>query len=314
MPSVHHEALLQLFRNRPRLAPELLRDALHQVLPEFSEARIESAELTDIQPAEYRADLVVLLLEDHAVLGIVIEVQLGRDDSKSYAWPAYVVNLRARIKCPVCLLVVATDEPVARWAATPIELGGGQCFTPYVLSPLAVPLITDLAVARADPELAVFSAMAHGRRVEVQTSIEIAAAAIAATSGLDADRAALYVDLVLSSITEAARRTLQAMKPENYEFQSDFARRYFSLGKAEGLERGKAEGLERGKAEGLERGKAEGLERGKAELLIKLAILKFGSVPDLTQSKIRAATAAELERMAEHVLSADTLDEMLRPF
>lgn len=55
MPSLHHEALLQLFRNRPLLAPELLREAL----PPFSEARLESAELTDIQPAEYRADLVV---------------------------------------------------------------------------------------------------------------------------------------------------------------------------------------------------------------------------------------------------------------
>jgi hypothetical protein len=72
------------------------------------------------------------------------------------------------------------------------------------------------------------------------------------------------------------------VKPENYEFQSDFALRYFSLGKAEGL------------------------EQGKAELLIKLATLKFGSVPDLTQSKIRAATAAELEQMAEHVLHAAT--------
>jgi hypothetical protein len=55
MPSIQHEALLQLFRNRPSLAAELLRDALHRPLPTFSEARVESAELTDIQPAEYRA-------------------------------------------------------------------------------------------------------------------------------------------------------------------------------------------------------------------------------------------------------------------
>ena len=60
MPSHLHEALLLLFRNRPALAPELLRSALHQELPAYTEARIESADLTDIQPAEYRADLVVL--------------------------------------------------------------------------------------------------------------------------------------------------------------------------------------------------------------------------------------------------------------
>lgn len=58
MPSQLHEALLLLFRNRPALAPELLRDALHVELPQYTEARIDSADLTDIQPAEYRADLV----------------------------------------------------------------------------------------------------------------------------------------------------------------------------------------------------------------------------------------------------------------
>jgi hypothetical protein len=34
MPSHLHEALLLLFRNRPALAPELLRDALHVALPD----------------------------------------------------------------------------------------------------------------------------------------------------------------------------------------------------------------------------------------------------------------------------------------
>ena len=54
MPSQLHEALLLLFRNRPTLAPELLRDALHMELPEYTEARIDSADLNDIQPTEYR--------------------------------------------------------------------------------------------------------------------------------------------------------------------------------------------------------------------------------------------------------------------
>src|SRR5687767_6854547 len=63
MPSQLHEALLLLFRNRPTLAPELMRDALRCELPAFTEARIDSADLTDVKPAEYRADLVVLLLD-----------------------------------------------------------------------------------------------------------------------------------------------------------------------------------------------------------------------------------------------------------
>ena len=87
MPSLSHEALLLLFRNRPELAPELLRDALHVSLPPYAEARIESAELTDVVPTEYRADLVVLLVDGRPVLGIVVEVQLQKDDRKPFTWP-----------------------------------------------------------------------------------------------------------------------------------------------------------------------------------------------------------------------------------
>jgi hypothetical protein len=56
MPSRLHEVFLLLFRNRPPLAPRMLRDALQFALPSYSEVRIDSADLTDIQPAEYRAD------------------------------------------------------------------------------------------------------------------------------------------------------------------------------------------------------------------------------------------------------------------
>ncbi len=135
MPSQLHEALLLLFRNRPTLAPELLRDALHVQLPAHTDVRLDSADLTDIQPAEYRADLVVLLLQDTPILGIVVEVQLSADERKRFVWPVYVANLRARLKCPVCLLVVTADDGVARWAAKSVEMGGGNEFTPLVLGP-----------------------------------------------------------------------------------------------------------------------------------------------------------------------------------
>jgi hypothetical protein len=57
MPSQLHESLLLLFRNRPDWL--LLREALHVQLPDYTDVRVVSADLTDIQPAEYRADLVV---------------------------------------------------------------------------------------------------------------------------------------------------------------------------------------------------------------------------------------------------------------
>jgi hypothetical protein len=50
MPSLLHEGLLDLFRNRPTLAIELLRDALHAPLPEFDRARVGEANLTELGP------------------------------------------------------------------------------------------------------------------------------------------------------------------------------------------------------------------------------------------------------------------------
>jgi hypothetical protein len=64
MISMRHECLVDLFKNRPSLAAELLVEVLRVALPTYSEARVVSADLTEIQPAEYRADIVVLLLDN----------------------------------------------------------------------------------------------------------------------------------------------------------------------------------------------------------------------------------------------------------
>ena len=67
MPSMAHEILVDLFRNRPSLAAEIRVEVLGLSLPDYTEARIASADLTEIQPAEYRAYVVVILLRDAAL-------------------------------------------------------------------------------------------------------------------------------------------------------------------------------------------------------------------------------------------------------
>jgi hypothetical protein len=93
---------------------------------------------------------------------------------------------------------------------------------------------------------------------------------------------------VLASLSEAARASLQAMDPAKYEFQSEFAKRYLSQGRAEG--------------------RAE----GEAKLLSKLLTLKFGPLDDATALRLQGASTAELERWAEHILTATSLDEVFR--
>ena len=234
-----HEALLLLFKNRPTLAAEILRDTLGAPVPTYSEARIEPADLTEVVPVEHHADLVVLLLDGKPVLAIVVEAQLGRDPDKAYSWPSYLVAVRARYQCPACLLVVTTDPAIARWSAEPILVGPPRLvLQPYVLGPNAVPVITEPEEARLRPELAVLSAMAHGQS---DVGVPVAIAASAAAAGLGGEQQRLYVDVVLSSLNEAAKRSLEAKMKGGYEYQSDFARNYVAQGLQEGLLKGKAQ-------------------------------------------------------------------------
>ena len=158
-----HEVLVSLFQTRPPLAAEVLR-LLGVAVPSGTRLRTDSADLTQITPTQYRADLVVVLERaERPVLGIVVEVQFKRDLAKRYSWPVYASTLRARLKCPVCVLVVAPTEAMARWCAKPVELGPSFTFAPFVLGPSAIPYITDEAEAKRAPELAVLSVLAHGR-------------------------------------------------------------------------------------------------------------------------------------------------------
>jgi hypothetical protein len=299
MPSLRHEATLLLFRNRPALAPEMLRDTLQVDLPEYTDVAFDSADLTTVEPTEYRADLVVLLLSGKPVYGIIVEVQLSRNRNKRYAWPAYLANLHARLRCPVCLLVVAGTDALARRLAKPLRFGAGCYVTPLVLGPSGVPKITDEVQASADPELSVLSAMAHGRDADVRTAVRIAHAACAGVTELDDDRTSLYVDLIYHSLSTAAREALQAMDMKNYQYQSAFARKYHSQGIAEG------------KREGRQEGHAHGVREGRAALITRQLEKRFGSLTAQALLRIEAATTAELDAIGERLLTANTLDEAL---
>jgi hypothetical protein len=228
-----HDALVELFKNRPLLAPEILAEVLGVLLPPFSVARLAATDLTEIQPAEYRADAVVVLFDgDTPIRVVVIEVQLAIDPRKRFSWPAYVVNARAAHSCPADLLIIAPDPAVAGWCAEPIPIGApGFVLYPPVLGSSAVPVVTEAEEADLRPELGVLSAIAHGK---TEQGVAIASAVVPAILKLDDDRAKLYIDLVYNSFGEAARRRVTEMI-KGYEYQSDFAKKYVAEGRAEAL-------------------------------------------------------------------------------
>jgi Domain of unknown function (DUF4351) len=128
--------------------------------------------------------------------------------------------------------------------------------------------------------------------LSVFRSVPLGLAAWLAVAGLADDRALLYSDIVLASLGHAARQALEALvKQGNYEYQSDFARKYFYSGKAEG--------------------KAEGETQGRVATLRKQLTLKFGTLSAPTLERLERASIEDLERMAERILSATKLDDVL---
>ena len=292
MPSYVHESIVHLFRNRSRSAADLLRE-LDVQLPEYDEIRADSSDLNDLRPAEYRADLVLLLMRgSQKVLGVIVEVQLGRDEDKPYVWPAYIANLRARHRCPVCLLVVTIEEAVARWAGRSIDVGPGTQCKPWVIGPSNMPAITALQDAQENVELAVLSAIEHGQSPDSPLAERIATAAILASAAIDVERSRLYLDLIQISLSNNISGVFEtAMNSLGYEYQGNFARRYYGQGKAEGKVEGKAE--------------------GRMELILKLLALRFGPLTDAAKARVRGAQDAQLDAVAERMLTAKTLEEAL---
>jgi hypothetical protein len=282
MVSMAHEILVDLFKNRPSLAAEMLTEVLGVPLPAYSEARLASIDLTEIQPAEYRADVVVLLLLDGDVpVVIIVEVQLEKRERKRFTWPAYVTVSRAIHGCPADLLVVAPDPVVAAWCAEPIAIGApGFILRPQVLRRADVPVVTDPAEAARRPELGVLSAMAHG---ETEQGATIAGAVLPAIRGLDDDRARFYYDLVYNSLNDAARKALETMM-KGYEYQSDFAKKYVAQGRTE--------------------------EAARALLTVLRA--RGIAVPDVTRERILAQKEPDrLERWLERAATASSIADVL---
>lgn len=278
--SFPHELLVELFRQRPVLALELLR-ACAGIQLESATVELGSIDLTQVVPAEYRTDALIVLRDaaGEPVAAVIVEVQLRSDEDKRRTWPVYVAAARAGLGCPATLLVLAPSPAVARWASQPIDLGHpGFALQPIVIGYDRIPRICDVAAARAVPELAVLSAIAH-------RDLETAEAAEAALAGLPEDKQRLYWDIITSSMPELVRSALEARMIKGYEYQSDFARKYYS------------HGLEQGREQGLEQGREQGREQGLRRAVIALIGARLPGLRDELERRLAGQSAARLEQL-----------------
>jgi hypothetical protein len=302
-----HELLVELFRTAGELAPALLQRCAGVTI---DHARVEqgSIDLSQVASTEYRADAVVVLRDrdDAIVAAVIVEVQLAIDRRKQRTWPVYVTALHHKLGCPVILFIVTPNSDVAVWARRPLDLGHpGFSLAPLVLDFGDVPRIVDPAEVRTLPELGVLSAIAN-------PDLEVAAVALSTFSVLPEDRARLYLDVILAALPPHLRKALETMR--GYEYQSEFARKYYfqghDEGMAKGLEEGRSKGLEEGRSKGLEEGRLRGL-RSAAVALVRAKLSSASGDEAAIEAASEAASEAAIEATIEAMNDEHALDRLI---
>jgi hypothetical protein len=283
MPSTQHEAIVQVVHHQPSVVTELVQDVLGIKVPGSRQARLDSNDLGDVKRAERRADAVVVLTgpTDAPVLGVIVEVQLGRDQRKRWTWPMYLMKLRTRLKIPVMLLVLCTDPRMAAWCVEPIELGPGWSLGPFVAGPNQIPKVAHARRGRMSVELAVLSLLAHAADPDVTEMLPALATILDLSDPDDADQ---YAELVAATLRGPALDYWEKlMATRTFEFQSRYARRL----------------------------RAEGRAEGEARMLLKMLDRRGIDVPDHIRTRISECTDLDqLDTWADRVLTAATIRDL----
>jgi hypothetical protein len=300
MPSMTHEALLALLTERPEVLLRLIAPSVPPAWTVGTTAVAERADFAELRVGTLHADRLFTLRapSGEVVAVVVLELLWSRAPrGKKLTMLRYEVLAHARFAgAPAFGVVLAPRARVARaFRAQRTGLEPRVQYAPLVLGPEAVPVVTDVEVARQCPELAVLSAVAHAG---TGAGAAVARVALASCAALDPEDAAIYADLVLSSLPRLVRAGLEAWMESlkgKYRFQSELARHWIGVGREVGVEEGREEGR----------------RLALASTLVKLLTLRFGPVDGTLRERIDLADVATLERWTEQVLSAASAADVL---
>jgi hypothetical protein len=182
MPSLTHEAPIELIRQHPGLAVELLQAATEIKVPGDVTAALGPTDMSAVVPVQYTADMVVVITDaatGEPVLTVIIEPQLRDADTKRFSWPVYVTTARRISKCPAAvLLVVCTDPDEADKCRQAIRTGHpGFDLIPVIIDPLTSP-----GQDGASPYLTLFAACMDAIDMETRTGAHQVLTAPSATA------------------------------------------------------------------------------------------------------------------------------------
>lgn len=287
MPSPRHDALVQMFQDRPELAVEILRDLLAVELPETPLIRLENPTFNTRNSDDIEADSVVVLGPPHApLLAIAVEIQL--DKTKDPVQLArYAAALWLMLKCDVIVLVICPDDGIAAHYGKPIRTGMAGClFRCQVVGPSVVPPITSPQLMVENPEWAEISLMMHWRNREVLDAFTAGLAMMTPEAGYKA-----YETAYSLSGPETRRLLEEFMAAREVPIVSPFGREYYGRGKEEG--------------------RAEGVVAEAARILtLVLSARGLTATPDVAHRIATCRDPRQLEQWTTRAIVADTVDEV----
>jgi hypothetical protein len=265
---------------------DLLRRVLPQLrLPVRVTGSLGSADMSQVAPAQYFADMVVVLSDQQTgkpVLAVVIEPQ-GRDrKTKKVSWPVYLTTAIKANKVPRAILVVICwDSREAALCRRVIPTGHpGFDLYPIVVDPRTFPSLED-----AGPYLTILAGATKaidlgtpGGRDAVLTAIEQARASHADTAALST--------IILGVADAAARAELEALMASP-KFRSTFVDGLLQQGEEKGEVKSKIEDL-------IKVIRARGLELTKAELELVTSCSDLSQLAAWFDQALDAKTADEI--------------------
>ena len=288
MPSIEHEAAVQILHADPQLAAILLASC-GVLLPSGAVAVTADSNLSDRDPTDLRSDNILIFEGIGGKVAVIAEVQKDkRDAGRMRSWPAYVCNARAEHDCDAILLVLALSGRAAQESARLIRTGHpgfdllplvrGPGTLPHPGHPIYGPQLTVLNILTGDLDLT-----NHAARMF----------ALLAIAEAPAELREGYTRIIRAVAPESARAALEELMMTHLKdpFVDGF--------------------LDQGRAEGMAQGVAQGVAQGEAHILLRIMAARGLDIPEHIRARVaECADTARLEAWADRAATATSVQEV----
>jgi len=308
MPSLRHDGLVELIRQHPPLALDLVRLADAYPIPDDVAAVLGSEDMTDVapvaaegtpaaQPRKYTADSVVIAADPNTgrrLLAVVVEPQGKATADKDISWPVYVSTARKANKCPrSALIVLCWNVAEARKCRRTIMVGPRD----FNLNPDVIDRTHAPNLGKAGPYMVLCFAVLRAVNMRTDEGRQQVLSAIVNTGAAGANHRYLRKLMLGIAPNAASRQRLEELMATT--FKRDFIDDLEDAAEARGLARGQA------------RGEARGQARGEALSILRLMDARGLNLTEGQRKQVvDCADVTQLGLWFDRAIAATTADEV----